>query len=153
METKINPQNLKVRFDNLDPESEYYRVCPECNTPFMCEHLATIFCRRKHANDYNNRIKREKKSMQNKLANTVFKENLKFIESIANPPNIETTTGSIEVQPPIQEMPTKEISPQPLSEPSNKEQNNKFLQNLLGENQILQVNWDWMLRSGFTLGL
>ena len=51
----------------LDLTSERYRICPECQTAFMANHLSQLFCDRKCANDYNNRKKRLAKSAKDML--------------------------------------------------------------------------------------
>lgn len=149
METKNNPQNLKVRFDNLDPESEYYCVCPECERPFMSERLGRKFCSRKHANDYNNRLKRENKGLERKLTNSVLKDNLKIIQSISNPPNIHTTKNRVETQLLLQEKPEEQISPKSSEEHDMKKKNNQMLADLLGVKQEVSVEWEYMIKSGF----
>ncbi len=42
----------------LNPESDRYRICPECKIPFMTEHRGRDFHSGKCADDYNNRKKK-----------------------------------------------------------------------------------------------
>ncbi|MCG3165332.1 MAG: hypothetical protein POELPBGB_01095 [Bacteroidia bacterium] len=150
MATKINPPNLKVRFDNLDPESEYYRICPECGTPFMTDHLSRKFCDKKHADNYNNRLKRENKGLERKLTNTVLKENIKIIQSIIIPPPVEATkTIDIQEQLPNAVLPTKEIESHVSTEQNSKNANNLFLADLLGDKQEVLAEWELLVKSGF----
>ena len=51
----------------LNPESDRYRICPECKVPFMTDHRSRDFHNRKCANDYNNRKKRLAKKAEKML--------------------------------------------------------------------------------------
>ncbi len=60
---------------SLDPNSERYRVCPECQMPFMAAHLLSKFCCNKHRNAFNNRRKRiEKKQKANFTVETTSQQ-------------------------------------------------------------------------------
>lgn len=48
----------------LDPKSDRYRICPECDKAFMTNHLSRDFCTKKCANDYNNKKKRLERSSE-----------------------------------------------------------------------------------------
>ncbi len=45
----------------IDPESEYYRVCPECKREFIADHLSMKFCHNRCRDHYHNRIKRDER--------------------------------------------------------------------------------------------
>ncbi len=116
----------------------------------MSERLGRKFCDRKHANAYNNRLKRENKGLERKLTNTVLKENLKVIESIANPPTIETAgISAVSTQLPIAVMSPQEITPNVSAELNSKKETNQFLENLLGKLQFMSAEWETMVRAGF----
>lgn len=149
--TKIKAlENLKVNFDYLDPESEYYVVCLECKRPFMSDRLGRKFCCRKHANAYNNRLKREELGLKRKLTNLVLKENLKSMEIFTKPENKTAAISVIEEPTPnLQSTPNTEAASLALVLPTNKEFNNQLLKSLLGNKKDIQVSWEWMVSSNF----
>lgn len=51
----------------LNPESDRYRICPECKISFMTDHGSRHFHTKKCANDYNNRKKRLTKEAEKML--------------------------------------------------------------------------------------
>lgn len=60
---KYNSRNLtwkKPKSDyKMDPDSDRYRICPNCGIEFMTDHLSRIFCGDGCADEYHNRKKRD----------------------------------------------------------------------------------------------
>jgi hypothetical protein len=49
----------KFNLVQLDPDSDLYRICKNCQEPFMAEHRNQLHCNDKCADDYSNRKKRD----------------------------------------------------------------------------------------------
>ncbi|MEJ6491421.1 MAG: hypothetical protein QNL60_03055 [Flavobacteriales bacterium] len=58
------PEIISKSIKKLNPESDRYRICPECKIPFMADHRSRDFHPGKCADDYNNRKKKLAKQAQ-----------------------------------------------------------------------------------------
>ena len=68
----------------LNPNSDRYRICPECKIHFMANHRGMDFHSRKCANDYNNRMKKIARQLNvlnsNEIENEVLIESSKLMK-------------------------------------------------------------------------
>ena len=67
MEKKINTKKIIKSVFKTDPDSDRFRICPECNAPHMVKHRSQDFCNNKCCNEYNNRKKRLQKQSEENL--------------------------------------------------------------------------------------
>jgi ribosomal protein S27AE len=62
-EKKYNSRNLTWKkpksLYKMDPESDRFRVCPNCGSEFMTEHRSREFCNDKCTDEFHNRKKRD----------------------------------------------------------------------------------------------
>ena len=71
----------------LDPASDRYRICPYDGVQYMAHHRGMIFCCDKCADEFHNRLKRQKLSDKNL---EVAVTQIKFVPSEHPPPKVET---------------------------------------------------------------
>ncbi len=121
----------------LNPESDRYRICPECKIPFMTEHRGRDFHPGKCADDYNNRKK--------KLA--------KQAQEMSSPVNTEEILNAPEVATVNSPMANKVINPVDsnisLSIKSAVTREELILSQLLTGKKELEINWEYISQLGF----
>lgn len=116
--------------EEIDPTSDFYRICKNCEEEFMTDHRSNVFCDEYCADEYHNRLKREKAA------------NLKAIVI----QDIEPTSSPQNLTPPQAPL-ASVVQPEPIDKAK---QDIKFLNSLQIDPECgSHFNMDWMYSQGY----
>ena len=144
----------------LDPTAERYRVCPECEKPFMTPHLGRDYCSKKCANDHNNRNKRHDKHAADVIASPTMPETR---ESKLEPtPLIKQEVRPHLVSPVVVPVTTKEAVIATIDDSKQatnakqfdspaKKKNDSIFSAVLGDKKEINVPWIELVQQGLDL--
>lgn len=135
----------------LNPQSDRYRICPECTIPFMTPHLGRHFCSTKCANTLNNRIKRHQKQAENIL---MYAQNIELpIESTVNQNQITDNfiqTSNVQIL--GNSNPPENLENQ-IHNSSGKKININLLDALMFNKNEVDALWQELAKNGFDFNL
>ena len=137
MEVNKEAEIISKSIKKLNPESDRYRICPECKIPFMADHRSRDFHPGKCADDYNNRKKKLAKQALEMSNSVSTKEILNSHEvTTINPPMIKEVISPID----------NDIS---VSTKSIVRREELILSQLLTGKIEVEINWEYISQLGF----
>ena len=134
----------------LNPDSDRYRICPECKIPFMTEHRGRDFHPGKCADDYNNRKKKLAKQAL-EMSNSVSTNELIQIGNSQDLIIEPTSEVANSLEDSKLNSDVNETLPIPKTAPVNASScaNELILVRLLDGRRVIEVSWTIVSERGF----